>query len=287
MGLATPTDEDLVSRSLQGDQDAFADLYQRYFDQVYDFIARMTRNQADAADVVQDTFMKILPGLETRPPHTSFKAWLFTVARNTAIDRLNRTRREVPIATEEYDQGEPYLFAHMSSPPAGDPERTLLDNELAALVWQAARGLTPQDYGLLDMSLRQGLEPEDIATALNTSRGNVYTMLSRLRNSLEESVTALLLTRRGRQDCSVLSDLLARRQITDALDPNARRAVNRHIASCDTCQGNRQRYASASAIFSGLAPVSAVPAFKSSLLADLTQQNATPSAAGPGSTGDR
>ncbi len=102
---ASIADDALAAKALEGDREAFADLYERYFDRVYDLLIRMIRNPAVASDVAQDTFMKILSGLGTRPPEVSFKAWLYTIARNTAIDRLRRTRRMVPMPAVETEEG--------------------------------------------------------------------------------------------------------------------------------------------------------------------------------------
>ncbi|MCI0437814.1 MAG: sigma-70 family RNA polymerase sigma factor [Chloroflexi bacterium] len=278
------TDEELASRAIGGDQKAFADLYERYFGKVYDMIARMLRNSADASDVAQDTFMKMLAGLGTRPPHTSFRAWLYTIARNTAIDRIRSTRHMAALQTDESDDEDEGRFYQTAPPASGDdPERTAISEDLAALVWQAARGLNPNEYTLLDMNIRQGLEAEEIAEALGTTRGNVYTMLSRLRDSFEQSFTALLLSRRGRQDCAALNEILARAAMTDELSTQTRRAVNRHASRCDICGDNRRRFVSAAELFGGFVPVLPGLALKDEIFAGLMEQfpAATASAARP------
>lgn len=276
---AFTTDEELAGLAIKGDQAAFADLYERYFDKVYDLIARMMRNPAEAGDVAQDTFMKILAGLGTRPPHTSFRAWLYTIARNSAIDRIRSRRHVVAIQPEEPDE-EDRRF-HQAIPTSDDrPDMIAESEDLAALVWQAAKGLNSNEYNLLDLNLRQGLEPKEIADVLETTRGNVYTMLSRLRDSFEQSVTALLLSRRGRSDCAELKEILTDTQESDELNTRTRRAVNRHASRCDVCSDNRGRFVTASELFGGFAPVLPGIAFKDELLGALMQQ--FPAAAGSG-----
>ena len=56
-------DSRLIELAQGGDQHAFAELYSRYFDPVYDFVARMTRNRDEAADIAQDTFLKAMNAL--------------------------------------------------------------------------------------------------------------------------------------------------------------------------------------------------------------------------------
>jgi hypothetical protein len=157
------------------------------------------------------------------------------------------------------------LFSRMASSPQDDPERVTLDNELAALVWEAAQALNPNDYTLLDLNIRKGLGPEELAAALGTTRGNVYTRLSRLRDSLEEAVTTLILARRARGDCSELNELLQGSDPAAGLTPRARRAISRHIQACPACETNRRRYLSATALFGGLAAVAPTLALKSEI----------------------
>jgi RNA polymerase sigma factor (sigma-70 family) len=225
------SDEQMAAEALRGDQEAFTHLYQQYFDQVYDLAARVLKDSAAASDVAQNVFMKFLGGTEVKPPQVSFRAWLYTMTRNAAIDELRRRQRLVPMAGPEMEDT---AFIQVSTSVQGDPERMALDNDLAALVWEAAQSLNPNDYTLLDLNIRKGLEPDELADALGISRGNVYTRLSRLRDSLEEAVTTLILARRGRQDCSQLNELLLRFGSSESVEltPRSRRAVSRHIAEC-------------------------------------------------------
>ncbi len=284
--MATPslyTDEELAARSMKGDKEAFADLYERHFDRVYDFVLRLTRNEAEAADVAQDTFMKLLSGQSPRPPQVSFKAWLMTVARNATIDRVRRDRRLEAMPEVETEEEQEPAFHHVAAVPDASPEQSAMSEELASLVWQAARGLNASEYALLDLNLRQHLEPDEIAQALGTSRGNVYTMLSRLRDALEEAVTALLLVRRGRRECSEVDAILTKMGAEGELTPRVRRAISRHAAGCATCGTNRRRYASAAELFGALIPVLPSPALKAevfSRLADALPASAAPAAPG-------
>src|SRR5262245_55683289 len=100
-------DATLVEMAVQGDSTAFAELYERYFDRVFDFLARMVRDQAEAADLAQDTFLKAMNGLTTLGKGASFKSWLFTIARNTALNRIERSSRLQPLQGRSDDDDEP------------------------------------------------------------------------------------------------------------------------------------------------------------------------------------
>jgi RNA polymerase sigma-70 factor (ECF subfamily) len=90
-------DATLVELAKSGDQEAFATLYERYFDRVYDFLARMVHDSSEAADLTQDAFLKAMNSLGSLTKGTSFKSWLFTIARNTALNRLERASRTTPL----------------------------------------------------------------------------------------------------------------------------------------------------------------------------------------------
>ena len=265
-----PTDDELVYRFSHGDDNAFVTLYERYVDRIYDFTARLLGDREAAADATQETFLKALTALRERPPQGGVRPWLFTIARNVAIDQLRR-RRTTPLSALRTPEGDEWQPAQLSSGTGDDPEAAASQAELAALVWQAARGLNPADYALLDLSVRQGLSPEEIAQATGASRGSIHTRLSRLRDALEESLTTLILAKRGRADCPALASLLAGYTLPADLTPALRRAVARHANQCEVCQRNRRRYATAVELLPALVPIVPSPALRETLRERITQ----------------
>ena len=248
------SDEGLASRANEGDQEAFAALYERYVRGVYDFSARMVRSQDLADDVVQSTFANAWQALRKRRVTGNIKAWLYTIARNNAINELRR-RKRVIVAGEGPEEGRPtFPYTEVDAHKLSDPESILQDQELVDLVWESAAALSAKEYSLLDLHLRKGLSPNELAETLGVRRGNIYTMLSRLRDSLEESVTAALLMRHGRRDCPELEALLSARRSLK-LDRGIRRSILSHSEECSRCQESRRRYVAPAEIFSGLAVI--------------------------------
>src|SRR3990172_4537141 len=133
----------LVELAKAGDQHAFAELYNRYFDPVYDFVSRMTRNRDEAADIAQDTFLKVMNALGGLKEGASFKSWIFTIARNTALNRIERAPRTRPLVFED-DEGEEVSFQVIDSDRFGNPEEAAEANAVASLVWEAAAMLDPK-----------------------------------------------------------------------------------------------------------------------------------------------
>jgi RNA polymerase sigma factor (sigma-70 family) len=239
------SDEELAGRTGEGDQEAFGELYRRYFPGAFDFAARIVHDPDRAGDVVQTAFVRVYESLGSGTRPRSFKAYLYGIARNGAIDEIRRGRRVVSSGNEQGSDWVELTVADSSR--FADPEAVAQANEVAALVWEVASGLGPDEYSLLDLHVRRGLSNEELAETLGIRTGNVYTRLSRLRDAVEDALTAELLSRRGRGDCATLDALLDELGAS-GVTPETRRAVKRHVESCDVCATNKRRFVSASAI---------------------------------------
>jgi RNA polymerase sigma factor (sigma-70 family) len=247
-------DSELIARAEQGDRDAFAALYRRHFQGLYDFALRIVRDDHLAADVVQSTFVKAWDAARKQKEVGNVKAWLYTIAHNLAIDELRlRKRLADPPAGARGEEGA-FPFALVDPSRFSDPEAVVQDRELVELVWDSASALNPQEYALLDLHLRRGLDADEISRHLSLAKSAVYTRLSRLRDSLEEAVTSTLLMRRGRRDCLDLDWLLEELRATEATQA-VRRAIKQHLEACERCQESKRRLVSPAAIFAGISLV--------------------------------
>lgn len=269
-------DQDLAHRAGTGDEEAFAALYERHSQRLHDFVLRITRDREAAADLVQAAFVKAWEKFRQGGAVENVKAWLYAVAYNGAIDELRRRKRLAPVEGEE---GALPPFAEIDESRLSDPQAVVHDKELVELVWNSAAALSPQEYSLLDLHLRQGLTADELAASLGLEKGAVYTRLSRLRDSVEESVTSTILMRRGRRDCPDLDALLGELGATE-LTRAARRAIQAHLQDCSRCRESKRRLVSPAEIFGGLAPVPLDPALRDSIWDAVSA--ATGSAAPPG-----
>lgn len=247
------TDEDLARAASEGDRAAFADLYQRYFHGLYDFASRTLRDPTAAADVVQETFVKAWEQMRKGRVPDKVRAWIYVVARNAAIDEIRRRGREILDDAGVGDEDRaPSPLATIEAGPGFDPVEAARDRELVELTWQSAQALGPKDYTLLDLHVRRGLGADELAGELGMKKGAVWTALSRLRDSFEESVVTVLMMRRGRRDCERLAALLDE---MGAEQPSreVRRAVQTHIEECEACDASRRAMVSPSRLLAGFA----------------------------------
>ena len=136
--------------------------------------------------------------------------------------------------------------------------------EVQQFVRDAIAGLNPSERDVIELSLVQGLDSDELADALGVSRNHAHALLSRARSQLERSLGALLVARTGREACAALDALLAGwdGQLTVLM----RKRVSRHIDQCEIC-GELKRRELSPALFAGALPlVALMPGFREHVL---------------------
>ncbi len=237
------SDAELARASAAGDRMAFAGIYDRYADRLHDFCAGMLGDRDGAADCVQDAFCIAATRLPQLRDPDKLRPWLYSIARNEALRRIRERRRETPSAD----------LPDTASGEAG-PDTLAARIELADLIADAAGGLSDRDRSVLELAFRHGLNGPDLAEALGVSPSNANTIVHRLRETIERSLGALLVSRRVRNTggCQELAAIL------DGWDGHfnvlMRKRISRHIESCHICDEERRRLVTPAALL-GAAPV--------------------------------
>jgi len=158
-------DADLVGAAIAGDRAAFAGIYDRYADRLYDFCVGMV-GASDAADCVQEAFCQAAVALSTLRDPDKLRPWLYSIVRHQALRVLRARKRE--LTSDELPE-EP-------SEDAG-PDVVAARNELAELVAQAEGGLTDRDRDVLNLAYRHGLTGSELAVALDVSNESAKKMV--------------------------------------------------------------------------------------------------------------
>lgn len=170
-----------IERARQGDQTAFAEIYQHFERPIYSLIYRLMGNTEDAFDITQDVFVKAYKALSKTSPDLNLSAWLHRIASNTCLDVLRRRKivRWLP-----WDPTE-----HANITPASEsdePERRLMGEETRLQV-QAVLNQMNERYRLcLILREYQELSCEEIADVMGTSRQAVKSMLFRARDQFRD-----------------------------------------------------------------------------------------------------
>ena len=193
-------DQDLVRRLRAGDEAAFMELVNAYDAQLRRLARTFVRTDALADDVVQETWLGVLRGLDRFEERSSLKTWIFRILANRARTRAVREARQVPFSSlggdDEGPAVEPAAFGPdggWTQPPALPDER-LLGRELRAQIAAAIAELPEQQRTVITLRDVAGLEGPEVAELLGISEGNQRVILhrarSRVRRELAGYVTA-------------------------------------------------------------------------------------------------
>lgn len=159
-----------------------------FLDALYRTGLRMTRSEAEAEDLVQETYIRAFRFRHQYTPGTNLKAWLFRILTNTFINQYRRKAAR-PETTELDDVEESILYRHMRDVSPGssspDPEAEIVDNAISSEVKEALEAL-PEKFRttlLLDV---EGFSYKEIAEMLDIPIGTVMSRLHRGRKFLQK-----------------------------------------------------------------------------------------------------
>ena len=253
------SDSALVARVLDGDREAFAEVYDRYADRLYDFARSMLRNPEDASDAVADAFVAFAEKLPQLREPDRLRPWLYAIVRTECLRRI-KARGRIAFGGDEQ-------LVDMADTAAASDE-LVARSELQQLVWDAAGGLAERDRAILDLHLRQGLDGAELGEAMGVSASNAYVMMNRLRGQLERSLGALLVAKTGRSDCADLDSTLS--NWDGEFSPLVRKRVARHVDGCARCTMRKAAMASPLALFAGVSAFAAPAGLRERVLSSVT-----------------
>lgn len=231
-------DERLAQRVADGDERAFAALYERYHQRLFRYCVSILRNEADAADALQSTFERALCALRAQQRNAPLRPWLYRIAHNEAITLIRRRPAEAPL-----DEGTPASVASAAHVAAERDRLATLVADLAALPERARSALVMREL--------EGLSHEEIAIALHTTVGAA-------KQSIFEARGALATAAEGREmSCGEI-----RRLVSDGDRRVLRgRRVRAHLNGCTGCaqfaSAISERTTALRALAPPLAPVAA------------------------------
>lgn len=182
-------DNELLSRLLAGDQQAFRTLVATYQGAMR-AVAIAIVGSAHADEVVQDAWLAAVRNLDGFQGRSSLKTWLLTITANTAKSRLRKVRRDVslddlPAPHGSIDDSRFAADGHWSPAPLAwhedSPEALLAEDELRQCLEKILLSLSELQRSVLLLRERQGLELEEICNLLEVSLSNARVLLHRAR----------------------------------------------------------------------------------------------------------
>ena len=231
-----------------GDGQAFAALFDRWFDRVFDVALRIVRNRDTAAEVAQDVFLTAWQQLGSLQDPHAFGGWILRMGRNRALNRLERDRRSVVLGDEETTMEIDRRTSATDSPDVGE---RIESDEAGELLWAAAAALGERDASLLDLHLRHGLTAAEMADELGVTDNNAHQLMFRLRARLGSAVRGFVLWRDGAPACADLADVLRAGGVT-RFGADAARITSRHAFGCAECKERQRLRLSPEAMFAAI-----------------------------------
>lgn len=169
------TDSDLVRRVQQGESRAFAELYYRYKRNIYEYCFRLLQEKDNADDALQNTFIKVYEKIGELKNSASFKAWLFTIARNEVYSLFRKARNNGSLDDEDvFDPSSPHEEA--------------VQQEQTELVQKFLAQLKPTYREVLILLEYEQLSYAEIASVTDVSVSSVESMIFRARRALAKKL---------------------------------------------------------------------------------------------------
>lgn len=161
-----------------------------HLEALYHTALRLTRNRAEAEDVVQETYLRALRSFHRFNPGTNCRAWLFTILRNAFLNRVRRAGREV-LDTEMTTLDTAPESATAPRPHRDNPEEEFLQTVVHGDVDRALRALPVPYREAVVLADLEGLSYKEIAEVVGCPIGTVMSRLSRGRGLLRQTLSRL------------------------------------------------------------------------------------------------
>lgn len=172
----------LVVRLIDGDEDAFCELYAAYKNRLIYFAMRFLKSREYAEDIFQDAFTIIWQSRRFINPDTSFSSYLYTIVRNRILNQLRDLANQDKLREQILSQAVDY---------SNDTNNEILANDLRRFISLAMQQLTSRQREIFEMSREKQMSHREIAEALgisvNTVQESISNSLRMLRNYLEKN----------------------------------------------------------------------------------------------------
>jgi RNA polymerase sigma-70 factor, ECF subfamily len=185
------SDDRLVSLLKAGDESAFETILRKYDKKVYSLVRGLTRNDSDAQDALQETFLSVFRKIGSFKGRSTLSTWIYRIAVNAALMVIRRRRRDEKSVSIDETMPDFDASGHrvVSLPDWGPgAEDLVLNKELAKHLRQAILALQPDYRTVFVLRDQEGLSNEEVAAILKLSIPAVKSRLHRARLFLRERI---------------------------------------------------------------------------------------------------
>ena len=187
----------LIEQCRRGDSAAMEHLILKYQNRIYNVILKMCANVDDAAELTQETFVKIIETIDKFESRSSFYTWAFRIAVNLTLNYCKRNVqlgfRSLESSDDEHDrQGKIALKEFLADESSPDPAAVVVNKELAEIAVKALMKLDDWQRAVIVLRDIEGMNYAQIADVLGIEHGTVKSRLSRARSALREILEAVI-----------------------------------------------------------------------------------------------
>ena len=176
------TDSEIISRVLRGEQQAFAELVNRYQNFVFTITLRYTDNREDAEEIAQDVFVKAYRSLADFRGASKFSTWLYTIVTTSCITFLRKNRLQTASLDDEH------VFEQADNQNSGFGANQIEQKSKIAMVNEAIRLLLPDDAKIITLFYKGEQSLEEIGQIMRLEPNTVKVKLHRARQRLREKM---------------------------------------------------------------------------------------------------
>jgi RNA polymerase sigma-70 factor (ECF subfamily) len=180
-------DRRLILRAQAGESGAFRLLVERHQRRVFAIALGLVRDEQDAREIAQEAFLRVHKGLAQFQGGSSFFTWLYRIVTNLSIDLMRKpSRREAELHFAlEGDEGESPLLPASDA----DPYDVVRRGQLSLRIQDALEQLPPYHRGVILMREVEGMSYEEMAEAMQVSKGTIMSRLFHARKKLQRALS--------------------------------------------------------------------------------------------------
>ena len=175
-------DNEIISKVLKGEQNAYAELVNRYQAYVFTLVLRMIKTREDAEEVAQDVFVKAYRSLADFRGESKFSTWLYTIANTTSITFLRKKKLDVHSLDNEK------VFEVADSKDSGFRANLVEQKSRVNMVNEAIAMLSPDDAEIITLFYKAEQNLEEISRILRLETNTAKVRLHRARTRLKEKM---------------------------------------------------------------------------------------------------
>lgn len=185
MDHAEISDNELVARITSGDTDAFRDIIQRYQRPVYQLAYRMVMDPFEAEDLLQVVMVQVYKNLYKFNTSGSFRAWIFTIARNSCLNEIRRRNRKPVCSLDQMADKDDATGFQVVDEVQPDANAVVLQDELVDILNRVLSEVPEKQRTALLLFQNENLSYEEISKVLGCSLGATKSLIFRAREHLK------------------------------------------------------------------------------------------------------